>query len=87
VNRLRTCFVSNRVQELALAERNFFQDDKGVLYRHRLKGEPQMIVPVTLVHEVIMLNHDPVYVVHPGTKWTHDLIELQYWWPGMRKAI
>jgi len=46
-----------------------------------------MIVPATLVHEVIRLNHDPVYVAHPGTKRTHDLIALQYWWPGMRKAI
>jgi len=46
-----------------------------------------MIVPATLVHEVIILNHDPVYVAHPGTKRTHDLIALQYWWPGMRKAI
>jgi len=46
-----------------------------------------MIVPATLVHEVIMLNHDPVYVAHPKTKWTHDRIALQYWWPVMRKAI
>jgi len=45
-----------------------------------------MIVPATLVHEVIMLNHDSVFVAHPGTKRTHDLIALQYWWPGMRKA-
>jgi len=69
------------------SRKEFFQDDDGVLYRRRLKGEPQMIVPETLVHEVIMLNHDPVYVAHPGTKWTHDLIALQYWWPDMRKAI
>jgi len=46
-----------------------------------------MIVPATLVHEVIMLNHDPVYVAHLGTKRTHDLIALQYGWRGMRKAI
>jgi len=46
-----------------------------------------MIVPATSVDEVIMLNHDPVCVAHPGTKRTHDLIALQYWWPGMLKAI
>jgi len=69
------------------SRKEFFRDDDGVLYRRRSKGEPQMIVSATLVHEVIMLNHDPVYVAHPGTKRTHDLIALQYWWPGMRKAI
>jgi len=45
-----------------------------------------MIVPATSVHEVIMLNHDPDFVAHTGTKRTQDLITLQYWWPGMRKA-
>ena len=46
-----------------------------------------MIVRATLIHEVIRLNHDPAYVAHPGTKQIHDLIALQYWSPGMRKAI
>jgi hypothetical protein len=32
-------------------------------------------------------NHAPVYIAHNGTKRTHDLTALQYWWPGMRKAI
>jgi hypothetical protein len=32
-------------------------------------------------------NHAPVYIAHPGTKRTHVLIALQYWWPGMRKTI
>jgi len=66
------------------SRKEYFRDNEGVLYRRRPKAEPHMILPATLVHEVIMLNHDPVYVAHPGTKWTHD---LQYWWPGMRKAI
>jgi len=69
------------------SRKDFFRDDDDVLYRRRPKGEPQMLVPATLVHEVILLNHDPVYVAHPGTKRTRDLIVLQYWWPGMRKAI
>jgi len=44
-------------------------------------------VPETLVREVIKQNHDLVYVAHPGTKRTHALIALHYWWPGMRKSI
>ena len=66
------------------SRKEIFRDD-DVLYRHRPKGERQMIVSATLVHAVIMLNHDPVYVAHPETKRTHDLLALQYWWPGMLK--
>jgi len=33
------------------------------------------------------VNHDPVYVAHPGVKRTYDLVSLNYWWPGMRNSI
>lgn len=46
-----------------------------------------MTVPATLFHEAIKLNHDPVYVAQPGTKRTHDLTALQYWWPRMKTAM
>jgi hypothetical protein len=40
-----------------------------------------------MVQDVIKMNHDPVYVAHPGIKRTHDLISLSYWWQGMRKSV
>jgi len=61
------------------SKKEFFLDDDGVLYRQRSSGDYQFIVPETLVCEVIKQNHDPVYVAHPGTKRTHDLIALHYW--------
>ena len=69
-----------------LAE-TIFLDDDGVLYRRRSKRQHLMIVSATLMQEVIRINNDPVFVAHPGTKRTHDLIALPYWWPGVRKAI
>jgi len=39
------------------------------------------------MHDVMRLNHDPVYVAHPGIKRTYSLIALRFWWPGMRKSI
>ena len=33
------------------------------------------------------INHDPMYVAHPGINRTYSLISLRYWWPGMRKSI
>ena len=52
-----------------------------------MSGDHHLIVPETPVREVIKQNHDLVYVAHPATKRTHDLIALHYWWPGMRKSI
>ena len=59
----------------------------GFLYRHRSNGNHQLVVPATVVREVMRENHAPVYIAHPGAKRTHDLIALHYWWPGMRKDI
>jgi len=64
----------------------FFVHD-GFLHQSRSNGRHQLILPATLMHEVISRNHDPVYVAHPVTIRTHDLIALHYWWPGMRKSI
>jgi hypothetical protein len=69
------------------SRKEFFLDSDGILYRHRSNGNHQLVVPATLVQEVMKENHAPVYIAHSGTKRTHDLIALQYWWPGMRKAI
>jgi hypothetical protein len=33
------------------------------------------------------MNHDPVYIAHPGVKRTYKLVALGYWWPSMRKSI
>ena len=65
----------------------FFLDDDAILYKRNSKGNHQLIVPATLIHDVIRQNHDPPYAAHAGVKRTHSLISLRYWWPGMRKDI
>ena len=47
----------------------------------------QLMVPKTLIYDVIKANHSAVYIAHPGMKRALDLISLGYWWPGMRKSI
>jgi hypothetical protein len=59
----------------------------GILYKRKSNGKHQLIVPEILISEVIKENHSPVYISHPGTKRTYDLISLRYWWPSMRKSI
>ena len=67
------------------SKREFFINDDNVLYRRMSNGNHQLVVPETLVHEVIKQNHEPMCVAHPGANRTHDLIALHYWWPDMRK--
>jgi hypothetical protein len=69
------------------SRREFFLDDDGVMYRRRPDDKHQIVIPRSLIVEVIKENHDPVYVAHPGIKRTYDLISLQFWWPGMRRTI
>ena len=57
------------------------------MYRRQKNGKHQLVVPQTLVQDVIKENHDPKYVAHSGMKRTYALISLNYWWPNMRKAI
>jgi len=69
------------------SKREFFLDKDGVIYRRRPCDKHQIVVPRSLNYDVIQESHNPVYVAHPGVKRTHDLILLQYWWPGMRRSI
>jgi len=65
----------------------FFVDSDDVMYRRQKNGKHQLVVPQTLIQDVIRENHDPKYVAHPGTKRTYSLISLSYWWPKMRETI
>jgi hypothetical protein len=57
------------------------------MYRRQTDKKHQLVVPKSLVNDIIKVNHDPVYVAHPGVKRTYDLISLNYWWPKMRNSI
>jgi hypothetical protein len=65
----------------------FFRDKYGVMYRRQANDKPQLVVSKVSVDTVIKLNHDPVYIAHPGMKRTFELIALGYWWPSMRKSM
>jgi hypothetical protein len=69
------------------SKNEFFYDTSGLIYRRRADGKHQLLVPRTLVNEVIKQNHDPIYAAHPGVKRTYELIALSFWWPAMRRTI
>ena len=70
------------------AERQEFSlEDDGSMYRHRSADKHQLVIPKTLVQDIIKDNHDQIYAAYPGVRRTHDLTALSYWWPGMRRSI
>ena len=76
-----------QVQNCLTAKSEYFLDMDGVLYR-RVKGkQPKLVVPQALIQEVIAENHNPIFVAHPGSKRTLELMSLKYWWPKMRQSI
>jgi len=80
-------FCKEQVQPPYSKQQIFFLDMDGILYR-RVKGkQPKLVVPQALIQEVIAENHNPIFVAHPGSKRTLELISLKYWWPKMRQSI
>jgi len=76
-------FCKEQAQNRPTANSEYFLDMDGVLYR-RVKGEqPKLVVPQSLIQNVIAENHNPIFVAHPGGKRTFELISLTYWWPKM----
>jgi transposase InsO family protein len=69
------------------AKAEYFTDQNGVIYRRSRNKEPQLVVPKSLVKEIISLNHNPNFVAHPGRKRTMNVVSLRCWWIGMQRDI
>jgi hypothetical protein len=59
----------------------------GVIYRRQMNGKHQLVVPKTMVKDVIALNHDSIYAAHPGRKRTLEILCICYYWPKMRQNV
>jgi cleavage and polyadenylation specificity factor subunit 1 len=65
----------------------YFLDGDSAIYKRSKTTEHKLVIPRSLANEVISMNHDPVFAVHPGRKRTFEIVNLRYWWPSMRKDI
>jgi hypothetical protein len=72
--------------EASIVSVSFF-DDAGIKYRRKPNDRHQLLVPQSLVHDVIRENHNPAYGAHPGVKRTCDLIALHIWWANLRRSV
>ena len=76
-------FSKEQMQNRLTTNGEYFLDMVVVLYR-RVKGnQPKLVVPQSLIQDVITENHNPIFVAHPGSERTFELISLKYWWPKM----
>jgi len=62
------------------SKREFFLDEDGVMYRRQPGDKYKIVVPRSLICDVIKESHNPVYVAHPGVKRTHDITNLLVAW-------
>jgi hypothetical protein len=65
----------------------YFKYLEEVTYKRRQGKEPVLVVPQSLIREVISLNHDSIYASHPGWKRTLDIVSLRNWLPVMHKDV
>jgi len=71
------CFVKSRYRTVLQKTVDSLNID-GVLYR-RLKGkQPKLVVPQSLIEDVIAENHGPIFVPYPGSKRIFEFISLWY---------
>ena len=71
----------------ASSKSEYFKDEEGLIFRRRKNCEHQLVVPLSLTHKVIKMNHDPVTVDHPGRSRTLDILCLRFYWSGMRRHV
>jgi hypothetical protein len=83
----RDAFCRQQVQNCLTANGDYFLDMDGALYKRVEGKQPKLVVPQSLIQDVIAENHGPIFRSHPGSQRFFGLISLKYWWPKMRQSI
>jgi hypothetical protein len=71
-------FCKELVQNRLTANGEYFLDRDGALYRSVKGKQPKLVVPQSLIQDVIAENHNPIFVAHLGGKRTFELISHKY---------
>ena len=58
------------------SRREFFVDQEGLIYRRRSQDRHRLVVPKSLIQDLIRANHDPSYIAHPGIDSECDCVKL-----------
>ena len=87
-NRAKHEYCRRKVVEIeAQQELGFVLSIDGLLHKGDKLSEAKIVVPETLVTEVIQMHHDKVSAGQQGIKRTGDLLKLHYYWPNMKRDV
>jgi transposase InsO family protein len=64
----------------------FFEED-GMYLQEHAPGEARVVVPRTLIPEVLALMHAHPSAGHPGIRRTMKRVEQEFFWPNWRKDV
>jgi hypothetical protein len=81
----RDTFCQSIKQGAASSKSEYFVEEG--IFRRRLNGEHQLVVPKSLTPKLIQMNHETVTINHPGRYRTLDILCLSFYWPGMRRQV
>jgi hypothetical protein len=80
-------FCSKQKLGTYIGMQSFFTEEEGLMYRRQASDKHQLVVPITLISDVVRENCNPLYRTHPGVKKTYELLPLNYWRPDMYRSI
>jgi len=84
----KDAYCRRKVEEIeAQQESGFELSTDGLLYKGDKLSEAKLVVPETLVREVIQMHHDKVFAGHQGIKRTRNLLKLHYYWPNLNRDV
>lgn len=67
-------------------EGKYTVDDEEILYNTD-SGSPRLVIPQTLIKQVIEQHHDTVFSGHQGIKKTIGILKERYYWPTLIKDV
>ena len=79
-----------KVYKLVVTTAPMYALENGVLYVNPSRGRSErmrVVVPQTMVPEVLRLKHEGTFAGHPGVNRTYSSLEREYFWKGMRADV
>lgn len=65
---------------------NFKFDDDRLLYNVECEN-PRLVIPKSMVKQIISYHHDTLFSGHQGIKKTTSLLKDRYFWPSLNKDV
>lgn len=62
-------------------------DEQGLLYNIEISSTPRLVIPQSLVRQIIEHHHDTIFSGHQGVKRTVGILKERYYWQTLNKDV